>query len=286
MPTRSRPLIVVRRRPAFAAVLVAIVALTLSSVAASAGSYPDSMASTGDSITRAFNTGFFPYTDNPSASWSTGTNSTVVSHYSRLLKLNGAIAGHAYNDAKSGARMVDLAGQLTTVASQHVGYVTILMGGNDVCQPTEAQMTSVADYTAQFSAAMSIITSGSPSTKVYVVSLPNVYNLWSILKGNASARFAWALFGVCQSMLADPLSTTQADQDRRARVLQREVDYNTALATVCTTVFAARCRFDNSAVFNTAFVASDISTRDYFHPSIAGQAKLAAVSWRAGYWGP
>jgi lysophospholipase L1-like esterase len=252
--------------------------------AAAATSLPSSMASTGDSITRAYNTGFFPYTDNPSASWSTGTDSTVASHYTRLIALNPAISGHAFNDAKSGARMVDLNGQLTTVAGQHVGYVTVLMGGNDVCQPTEAQMTSVADFTAQFTTAMATITAASPTTLVYVVSIPNVSNLWSTLKNNGIARFVWGLFGVCQSMLANPLSTTKADVRRRARVLQREVDFNTALAKVCAA--HVQCRFDGNAVFNVTFSASDISTRDYFHPSLAGQTKLASVSWAAGYWGP
>jgi hypothetical protein len=85
-------------------------------------------------------------------------------------------------------------------------------------------------------------------------------------------------------MLANPLSTAAADVDRRARVLQREKDFNAVLASVC--ALYQQCRFDGNAVFNTAFAASDISTRDYFHPSIAGQTKLAAVSWSAGYWGP
>jgi lysophospholipase L1-like esterase len=242
------------------------------------------MASTGDSITRAYNTGSTGFTDNPAASWSTGTNSTVVSHYTRLLGLNSAINGHAFNDAKSGARMVDLAGQLTTVAGQHVDYVTVLMGGNDVCQSSEASMTSVADFTAQFSNAMATFTVSSPTTNVYVVSIPNVYNLWSTLKSNSIARFIWAIGGVCQSMLARPTSTQSADVQRRARVLQREVDYNSALATVCAQY--PTCRFDGNAVFNIAFTASDISTRDYFHPSLSGQKKLAAVSWSTGYWGP
>ena len=43
------------------------------------------------------------------------------------------------------------------------------------------------------------------------------------------------------------------------------------------------CRFDGNAVFNTAFTTSDVSTRDYFHPSLAGQTKLALVTWNAGY---
>jgi lysophospholipase L1-like esterase len=265
-------------------VLAAIAVLLLGGTTAVATSFPSSMASTGDSITRAYNTGSIAYTDNPAGSWSTGTNSTVVSHYTRLLGLNSAITGHAYNDAKSGARMIDLAGQLATVAGQHVDYVTILMGGNDVCQPSEAQMTPAATFESQFSTAMASFAATSPATNIYVVSIPNVKNLWSTLKSNGTARLVWALFGVCQSMLARASSTAQSDVDRRARVLQREVDFNAALARVCAVY--AQCRVDGNAVFNLAFAASDVSTRDYFHPSLAGQKKLAAVSWSAGYWGP
>jgi hypothetical protein len=43
--------------------------------------------------------------------------------------------------------------------------------------------------------------------------------------------------------------------------------------------------FDQKVAFNTQFSASDVSTRDYFHPSIAAEAKLSAVSWNYGYWG-
>jgi len=247
--------------------------------------YPGSIAATGDSITQAYDAdSLFPPGVRPQYSWATGSSSKVNSLYLRILAANPAIAGHAFNDAKSGARMVDLNGQLGTAAGQSVDYVTILMGGNDVCQPSEAAMTSVADFTAQYSNAMATLTAASPSTNVYVVSIPNVKTLWSTLKGNAIARFVWAIGGVCQSMLARPLSTAQTDVDRRARVLQREVDFNAALASVCAAY--TQCRFDGNAVFNVAFVASDISTRDYFHPSISGQKKLAAVSWSAGYWGP
>ncbi len=251
--------------------------------AAAAPSYPSSMASTGDSITRAFNTSWFPYIDNPAGSWSTGTTTSVASHYSRLLAANPAIAGRNYNDAKSGAKMADLAGQMQTVVSQHVGYVTALMGGNDLCTSSESTMTSVTDFTIQFTAAMDTITAGSPSTLVYVASLPNAYNLWSIFKNSWTARSVWALFKVCQSMLANPTSTARADVDRRARVLKREQDFNDTLASVCARY--VQCRFDGYAVFNVAFTTADVTTRDYFHPSLAGQAKLAAATWTAGYWG-
>jgi lysophospholipase L1-like esterase len=271
-----------KRISALLGALVLLAGSALSTAAATP--LPRSMASTGDSITRAYNTGFFPYLDNPSASWSTGTNSTVRSHYTRLLALQPQISGHAYNDAKSGAKMVDLAGQLTTAANQHVQYVTVLMGGNDICTSSESTMTSVATFRSQFTTAMNTISSGSPSTRIYVVSIPNVYNLWNVLKDSFTARTVWALFGVCQSMLSNAQSTAQADVDRRARVLQRDIDFNATLQSVC--ALYVQCRFDGKAVFNTTFSASDITSRDYFHPSISGQAKLAAVSWAAGYWGP
>jgi lysophospholipase L1-like esterase len=261
--------------------VIATVLLQLAAVgSAAAEALPGSMASTGDSITRAFNTSWFPFIDAPANSWSTGTSSTVNSHYRRILALNPAISGRNYNDAVSGAQMLDLAGQMQTVAGRNVGYVTVLMGGNDVCRDSEAQMTSVQAFHDQFAAAMNVISTSPSQPLVYVVSIPNVYNLWAVLKDNASARTAWSLYNVCQSMLANPQSMAQADVDRRARVAQRDADFNAQLASVC--AFYPRCRFDGNAVFNTPFTAADIGTRDYFHPSVAGQAKLASVSWQAG----
>jgi lysophospholipase L1-like esterase len=240
------------------------------------------MASTGDSITRAYNTGFWPFSDNTASSWSTGTTSSVNSHYLRIRAQNSAISGRNYNDAKTGAVMADLNGQLTTVAGRHVGYVTILMGANDVCSSSVATMTPVTTFRSQFNTALANFTAASPTTLIFVSSIPNIYNLWSIEKNSSGARTIWALGKVCQSMLANPLSTAAADNTRRAQVQQRNIDFNTQLAQVCATY--ANCKFDNNAVYNTVFTTSDVNTRDYFHPSPSGQAKLAAVTWAASYW--
>lgn len=251
----------------------------------SAVAYPRVMASTGDSMTRAFNTGWLPFTDNPAASWSTGSDSRVVSHFQRLAALTPSGKIVAYNDARSGAKMADLKRQMTLAVSQGAQYVTVLMGANDVCTSSEASMTSVADFTAQFTDAMNTITAGAPRATVYVVSIPNIYHLWEIYKDSTLARFAWDLFNTCQSMLANPVSTLAADVQRRNNVSTRNAELNEALASVCG-AYPRQCIFDANTVFNAAFTRSDISTRDYFHPSIAGQAKLAAVSWTASPWGP
>jgi plastocyanin len=56
---------------------------------------------------------------------------------------------------------------------------------------------------------------------------------------------------------------------------------NEAIARACARFI--HCRFDSNAAFNLQFVPSDVSTRDYFHPSVAGQAKAAAVTWAATF---
>src|SRR5215208_994843 len=144
--------------------------------------YPSSIASTGDSITRAFNTCSFPFVDCPQNSWSTGTN--VNSHYRRILAANPAILGRTYNDAKTGARMSGLLAQVQTAVSQKAEYVTVLMGANDVCTSSESTMTPVDTLRSQLRNALTTLSASLPNSRVYVVSIPDVYHLWEILHTN------------------------------------------------------------------------------------------------------
>lgn len=241
---------------------------------------PNSMAVLGDSISRAYNA-CPTFGECPASVWSTGTDTGVDSHYTRLLAINPAIAGNNHNDAVSGRVMADLNGQAAIAVSQNVDYVTIEMGGNDGCKSTEAQMTSAAAYQSQFQQAMTTLTNGLPNARILVASVPDLMQLWAVGKDIAAARSVWSAAGICQSMTANPLSTAQADVDRRARVRQRVIDYNTALATVCAQY--ANCKFDQNAIFNSAFSVSDISAIDYFHPSYAGQTGFAVLTYAAGW---
>jgi PKD repeat protein len=272
----------VTRRFWLAALIAAALLIGLAPTAAAATPpLPASMAAVGDSITQAASSGGSLGANYPQNSWSTGTNATVNSHYLRLLALNSAINGRNYNRSVSGAKMADLNAQMQNVVGLQPDYLTVLIGGNDLCTDTVAEMTSVSAFRSQFEVAMATLGAGAPNTNVYVVSIPNVYHLWELFKGNWWARFIWSAGNICQSLLANPTSTTQADVARRAAVAQRNVDFNTQLAQVCAA--AVHCRWDGNAVYSTVFTTSDASG-DYFHPSISGQAKLAAVSWGAGYW--
>lgn len=147
--------------------------------------------------------------------------------------------------------MSNLNGQAANAVAQNVDYVTIEMGGNDACKNTEADMTPVATYQSQFQAAMTTLVNGLPNARIFVASVPDIKRLWFVGKDNANARSTWSAFGICQSMVANPLSTAQADVDRRGRVRQRVVDFNTALATVCAQY--TNCRFDGNIVFDQPF---------------------------------
>lgn len=241
---------------------------------------PSSMTALGDSITRGFNACGW-YVDCPSASWSTGTDSSFESHYERILKKNSAISGRNYNDARSGAKAADLSGQASTAVSRGVEYVTVLMGANDACTSSESTMTPVTTFRSQVETALNQLASGLPNARVFVASIPDIKRLWYIGKDSSSARTAWSQFGVCQSMLANPLSTAAADVDRRNRVQQRVIDFNTQLAQAC--ALNPRCKFDGNATFNYPFVFSQVSGWDYFHPNKSGQAALASTTYSAGF---
>ena len=272
-----------RRGPALSIALTLLLGALVPAAAAAAGPtlpFPDTMAAVGDSITQAASTDGALGADAPHNSWSTGTSSAVNSHYLRLLAAGAPVSGQNHNRSVSGAKMANLNAQMANVVGLQPDYLTVLMGGNDICTPTEAQMTSVEAFRTQLQAAMATLRAGSPGTNVYVVSIPRVMGLYELFRGNWWARFIWGIAGICQSLLANPTSTAQVDVDRRARVAARNQAFNQVLAEVCAAT--PRCLWDGWAAYNTPFAASDVSG-DYFHPSVAGQAKLAAVSWANGY---
>ncbi|SIR77190.1 GDSL-type esterase/lipase family protein [Micromonospora avicenniae] len=271
----------IRRLLAPLAALTALTLLPAAPAVADPGPPPSSMASLGDSITRGFNACGW-YVDCTSRSFSTGNDSAVNSHYLRIRTANPAINGNNHNDARSGAKSADMYGQAGTAVGQGVGYVTMLIGANDACTGSESSMTPVSTFRANIDSALNRLRAGLPNARVFVISIPDVHRLWFVGKGSGSARTAWSLFGICQSLLANPTSTAQPDVDRRNRVRQRVVDYNTQLAQACA-AYGPNCDFDDNAVFGYPFTLNQLSGWDYFHPNATGQQALANVSYAAGF---
>jgi lysophospholipase L1-like esterase len=239
---------------------------------------PSSMAAIGDSITRAYDV-CCSYGDHPGQSWSTGSTSYdgIASHYERIKQLTPAITGHGYNDAVTGAKMAAAPTQATQAVSQGARYVTILLGANDLCTASVSTMTSTDAFRSQFSQAMATLMAQDPDPYVFVSSIPNIYQLWQVLHTNSLARWVWSTAKICQSMLAATNTDTQ-----RQQVKAREEAFNQVLAEVCAAY--ARCRWNNKAVYNYPFSASQVSTLDFFHPSLNGQAALARITWTTSWW--
>jgi lysophospholipase L1-like esterase len=239
---------------------------------------PDSMAAIGDSITQAVDVCCF-FGNWPGHSWSTGNVPLdgIASHYERLRAQNPAIRGHRWNNAVSGAQMADAPGQARSTVGQGAEYVTILMGANDLCG-WDGTLTPTATFRAQFTETLDILRTGLPASHVFVASIPNLYQLWSILRTNPVAQTVWQAAGICPSML----NFFNSPADRQA-VIDREVELNQVLESVCATW--SNCRFDNYLTFNYAFTRSMVSKLDYFHPSLSGQATLSTLTWNASWWG-
>lgn len=240
---------------------------------------PDRMAAIGDSISQAYDDCCY-YGNHPQDSWSTGWAyplNGVDSHYARLLAAHPAIAGNSYDDAVAGAKVGDIGIQAKEAVAQRAQYVTILIGANDVCTSSSATMTPTGTFQSEFQTAMNTLQAGLPGAHIFVSSIPNIFRLWSVLRGNPVAELVWYGAGICQSMLS-PFNTA-AD---RQKVLAQVVADNGALAQVCDST--PGCKWDADATFNYPFAASQISSLDYFHPNLRGQAALAAETWAASWW--
>jgi hypothetical protein len=267
-----------RRLLLAAAAALCLTALAAPTAHATITAYPNSMAATGASATRAANTCEGGGRGGcPGNSWATGTNPDVDSIYERIRAVHPAIEGHAYNDAVGGQKMSNLAAQFDDVIEQRVELVIVDMGGNDVCAPNEREVTSVASFTEGFEAAMGRLIAVRPNTRIAVVSITNLYRLWELLHTSRAAIESWNSHTTCPSMLANPTSTSRADEERRVRVREREIELNAALATVCARY--THCEYDRGTAFEYRFEVGDVGSRDFFHPSLAGQATNAAVEW-------
>lgn len=242
--------------------------------ASTAPPLPHSMAAIGDSISQASTTCWLLYAC-PQNSWSTGWSSAVDSQASRLRAQGARLL--AFDDAVPGATSADMAQQAGWAVDEHAQYVTVEVGANDACASTVAGMTPVATYRQNVQDALRTLAGSPEHPQIFVASIPNLQQLWTVEHTNPRAQLAWSLLGECNDVLA----RTATDADRAA--VQTQIGlYDSALSQVCAAT--PNCRYDGGAVTNAPFTSADISTVDYFHPSLAGQHELAAVTWGQTVW--
>jgi lysophospholipase L1-like esterase len=240
------------------------------------GDLPSSMAALGDSVTSGFGT-CLTLVKCHRNSWSTGDSARVDSHYRRIKRDNEAIDDRAFNYSVPGARASGLTAQARQAVQSKVEYVTVLIGANDACRATVADMTPVASFRSSVDEALAVLKKGLPKARVLVVSIPDLNRLWQIGHQDEGAVKAWRK-GVCPALLANATSTAKADADRRAAVGKRVDGYNSQLAAACK-AYGKRCVYDGGAVHKFRFTLDMLNRLDYFHPDTEGQHKLAEVTF-------
>jgi len=251
--------------------------------------------------------------------WSTGYDgSDSVNSLNERLELlqpaayyeNTLARDGLFNQAASGAVMADFAGQAAAVvtASASVprgesGNVTILLGNNDVCADSLAEMTDPAQFEAQYRSGLDILAS-NPETRdarIDVLSIPAIYWLWYAKHSSFSCRLIWAFGSVCQALLSDAntecISTASTlDPDNiaaygdlpgsacyRRKLFHQAIrdTYNPILQNVLQEYMdngqLPNARYTD--IFDVMFTATHINTGDCFHPNTAGHALLAETAW-------
>jgi lysophospholipase L1-like esterase len=247
-------------------------ALMAAGAGGASAAFPTKMTSLGDSITQAFQTCPFPFTNCPQNSWSTGTSSTVKSVFFRIKEHNSKAT--ETNRSVSGGRVSGLNEQAKKAVSDGAELVTVLIGANDACA---SPSTSQASFSSSFQAAITTLSSGLPNARIYVASVPNLMHLWELFHTNPTATRSWEFTKECPGIMTEPTSEGTAAKNRRAATLAAEEGYDATIKSICAATH--NCQYDNGALFAAKFVASEVSTNDFFHPSVSGQASLALLAW-------
>lgn len=212
-----------------------------------------------------------------SESWATGDDPVVESLRDRVAAQNRGAEVEAL--ARSGARMGSAAAALEPIVATEPDLAIVVLGANDACGRTIADMTPVDDFAAALRAVLDALAASPGSPAILVMSVPDLESVWEELSRNPSALSAWSANPACQSLFADAHSELPDADAGRAEVTQRIAEYNAAIAEQCGAV--AGCSTDAGLLNAHRFTSDEISTVDYFHPSITGQATISAIVWDA-----
>jgi hypothetical protein len=270
---------------------------------------PDGLGPFGDPTTVGLPASFG--LDCAANSWSTGTNPSVNSLYQRILAHNPRIAGHVANYAVTAISVSDLPRQATLAARQGAQLVTVEIGLNDACAPLGSnggQQTPLDVFKRDFQQALGILAAAPSHPRILLASIPDLNRTWALFKSDPNAQVRWPFGVICPPLLSNPTSTAPADVARRAEFLARIAAYNVIEYTVCSQT--SNCSSDRGALLLWQFGTQDIatvtntggvdafpfnlpalapmgpgaipnSTGDYWHPTLQGQADIAALEWQA-----
>ncbi|ROQ64250.1 GDSL-like lipase/acylhydrolase family protein [Rathayibacter sp. PhB152] len=284
---RVRP----NRRPLRGVVAVAAALLLLATAAvpvAAAEPATITVLALGDSLSQG-RASCTTKADCPINSWSTGSATAVRSIATRLQETAPSSTVRTANYSKSGSRIRGVAAMVTTAAAEGASpdVVTLMIGGNDLCHgdlypaADGYTMTTAAAFSTSASSLLQQIGRTWPTATILLGSVPDVASEWAGLRGGP-AEPVWVASKLCRTTrgVTDTggVLTGAAQTASVAAAAQRTVQYDDALASACAAV-GPRCVWDGSAFTATPLTPDIVSTLDWFHPNVRGQALIADVLW-------
>jgi len=253
--------------------------------------FPALLAAIGDSYSQAYSVSPQYRYDHPQFSWVVGTakDDGVLS----LLERFGALGASpiVVDAATSGRKMIDAQRQagLVVAAAKKLGpgqtaYVTFELGTNDLC---DFPMTGPAEFQQQMSSALTTLRTGLPAgSRILMLAVPDFPHFHEMTQADPNTRAALLIprTSNCPPYLGTDARTSVASSDYYLS------KYNDILKADCDQMDVGAgtppiiCTYNAGLLAESDFVASDLSTYDYFHPSLSGQAKMAEAAWRADAW--
>ncbi|MDQ1084630.1 MULTISPECIES: SGNH/GDSL hydrolase family protein [Microbacterium] len=215
----------------------------------------------------------------PSASWAFGDDTAVDSIVQRIAAATGTDEITPLSLARPGARVADRVDAVQNARGQTADLVLVEVGSNDVCASDVSQITPVGEFGASYRELLETIRAGVPEAPIVAYSIPDLLQLWEGGRSDPATVRLWNQSPSCSTLLGDADSDAAADVQRREDVVDTLAGYNAAIVEACAAVTG--CVSDDGAVSQVAFSPDDISEVDRFHPSLAGQAALAAAAWPA-----
>jgi hypothetical protein len=220
---------------------------------------------------------------------------------------NNASRDAIFNHADSGSVMADFAWQAQNIIaaaaqtpSGKAGMITVLMGNNDVCADSLAEMTDPALFESQYRAGLDVLAASDATreAQVHISGIPAIYWLWNAKEDNFWCKvFVWP-FVSCQNLLDNPdddcaSSTSRIDPDivypgdgadcRRRKEFHRIIreTYNPILRDVLEEyrLSGALANASHIDIYDVQFSSTHVNGGDCFHPSTSGHALLANEEW-------
>jgi len=254
---------------------------------------PSLLAAIGDSYSQGYSVSPAYRGDHIGFSWVIGQTRKdgVLSLYERFRAVGGspvivdaATSGKKMNDAPRQANLV--VGAAAKLKPGQTAYVTFELGTNDLCDDPK---TDPAVFQQNLATAVATLRAGLPSgSRILMLPVPDFGHFRDITQADPVARANLALpqnSNRCAPYLGDnsPSTLAQAD-DYLAR-------YDATLEDACREIAASDgpsgkldCTYDAARLGDADFRIADLSTVDFFHPSLSGQAKMAADAWAADAW--